>query len=609
MDASPQKTSSTGKNPAIYLLHLVVQGAMLCIVGFSIGFAIPEIIPSRDPLAFIKILAFYLPIYFLCIAAHEGGHLLAQKLIGHEFLMANIGPLLITNTGKRLHIHYRPLPGISGLSMGLPADAEERRGRQFFYVLGGPLGSLVLGILTLTAYFALPQASRVWQTVFLVIAVLSLSLAILNLVPFQTPNFPSDGAYLWKLLFNRSHNKEKEKQIKQAHLALITAARSGSRPRQWDSELIQVLLHEDNEPATVAYGCNIGLYTGLDRGDFEYAGKLLEKALSLHADISPLLKGHLFIEAAYLEARYGKGAQPAYHWLSEGKKLASVEPHTVLRATAAAQLAEGDHKLAIETIHKGIQAAQTSIEPGTAAAEVEWMKEIEVEALAMLAEPGGPKLVPPKNLLNITFPTKQKLTSAQRLFEWGQFLLKVVLYGLMLITMFYMINLNPPPPCRPRVLDNLICKFQARQELSTGIKAYKTGEYLQAQKHFTTALQHNPYETTAHQYRARIAILNGDFRLATEDVVAAMNRPNHLTLDEEESMLIYEAFQIVPDRSLLIQEFQQAIEQQPDNPLNYCKMGLAYLAWGDIDLAYQAFAQGGFLDESGLYYWCWYPNW
>jgi hypothetical protein len=133
----------------------------------------------------------------LAAAAHEGGHLLAARVVGMRPLFARLGPVMVTLVGKGWRFGWdRRAEWVTGLAV---CDLRgTNRGQRLLFIAGGPLMSLASA--TVAAVLALAAPSAVvacWSGLY---AVHSALLGILCLLPIEERRLASDGLALWRVL-------------------------------------------------------------------------------------------------------------------------------------------------------------------------------------------------------------------------------------------------------------------------------------------------------------------------------------------------------------------------------------------------------------------------
>ena len=313
------------------------------------------------------------------IVVHESGHLLAGLAVGFRPWLVIIGPLKIVREGATLRVRLnRSL--VPGLVRALPTDARDLRRRLAVYVSGGPLASLLLGVLCLGLAIvanrtAAPNTARSQLNFWLgMIGLSSLVLFLGTLIrflaaalPFRSRGPRSDGAQLFDL-FQGSPRAERRLLA----MTLITAWQDGVRPRAWDAGSVERLLAlcEGSQDDVGANVC--GYYYALDSGQSERAGRLLDLAVSQLQGYQVEFRPALMLEAAFFEARHRRNAAAARAWLEQARG-GPAERCTRSRAEAAILWAEGCYAEAAAQAEAGLAAIPQSAAHAGATLEREWL--------------------------------------------------------------------------------------------------------------------------------------------------------------------------------------------------------------------------------------------
>lgn len=164
-----------------------------------------------------------LPLVWLVVVLHEGGHYLAARWQGMHVLSISILGWEIQPLRRGLRLR-RSLPGKRswGQVIAIARLAAPERRQLAFCVLGGPLANLVVGsACALLAWsMGLPPGSE-WLAAF---ATLNLGIGLFNLVPWQDRS-TTDGALL--LLLWRNPREFAEQQT---HARIIARLLEGTLP-------------------------------------------------------------------------------------------------------------------------------------------------------------------------------------------------------------------------------------------------------------------------------------------------------------------------------------------------------------------------------------------
>lgn len=219
-----------------YLLTLI-----FVVIGFFIGGYIDVIAPWLTEDLGLRLWHLLLvPLwFFLSIMVHEGGHFLAGRLAGLQWMIVTAGPLRLT----RLHAgHSRKHSrvkvqwftndtSIGGLVLMVPGVKPTSRAGWACFVLGGPVANLLFSTVLIAIMRA--GAESFWQGPLLLLALVSLFLGALNLLPFRASGFSTDGRNLLDIL-----RGDAAYAVSRAMLAIAGHSASGVRPRDWDRALV-----------------------------------------------------------------------------------------------------------------------------------------------------------------------------------------------------------------------------------------------------------------------------------------------------------------------------------------------------------------------------------
>ena len=259
----------TGGRGGQYLLTLV-----FVVVGFFIGSHIDAIAPwLTEDLSLRLWHLLLLPIwFFVSVMVHEGGHFVAGRLAGLQWMTVTAGPLRLTRLRSGVSVQwFRNDSSIGGLVLMVPGTAPISRTGWAAFVLGGPVANLLfsaalIGVLRV-------GVTAAWQGPLLLLALVSLFLGVLNLLPFRASGFSTDGRNLLDIL-----RDDATYAVSRAMLAIAGHSAAGVRPREWNSTLVAQVreFHHGNNTdadeasrATSATQAYILYLHALDAGDRE----------------------------------------------------------------------------------------------------------------------------------------------------------------------------------------------------------------------------------------------------------------------------------------------------------------------------------------------------
>jgi hypothetical protein len=336
------------------------------------------------------------------VTVHECGHVVTALVMGFRLSQITIGPCQLIRENRRLRPRLnrsfgRPL----GFVQAAPTDDRNLRRRFALYISGGILANAVTGALCLllaewvnrvTPPPAIPRQPAGWRTVALlmprslgvaslnVAAILSLAVALENLVPVQRRGHASDGTKLLDLL---SAGPRAERRL--LPLTLTAALLRGERPRARKPDEVERLLALRDGSAYDVSANLFAYYYFLDSGQIERAGQFVDLFVAQLADCPAGHESSLFLEAAYFVGFNRRDPVQARAWLIKSAG-GQVEKQTRLRAEAAVLLAEGRYEEAVVAASLGLAVAPESADPGGALAEAEWL-----QSILTAAKQQGPK--------------------------------------------------------------------------------------------------------------------------------------------------------------------------------------------------------------------------
>src|SRR5688572_31460617 len=153
-----------------------------------------------DPATVLLLVLSIVPMFYVVVAIHEAGHLVAGALQGFRPCLYIVGPIKFERLGRRWRIgRNRSVPVFGGLASGIPQGTERLRERLLVLVAGGPAASLLTGsgaLLTLVAMRA-PSGPRVTlhgsdaagYILVLLFSLISLAIAAASMMPGSTHGY------------------------------------------------------------------------------------------------------------------------------------------------------------------------------------------------------------------------------------------------------------------------------------------------------------------------------------------------------------------------------------------------------------------------------------
>lgn len=272
----------------------------------------------------------------LAIAVHEVGHLLGGLLAGFRFSALRIGPLQIDRP-FRLSFQRMSGTGYAGWASMFPVKRDHLRLRALVLVAGGP----GINLLSAGVFFFWPYQKGFFSVVFIVISV---GLALRELLPIRHRTAVSDGRRIFLMLRDRAWNAR--------WLALMKLGEElerGLLPEAWSADWLAaaVAYRDDSSDTVAAHG--MAYAAAFHRREDDEAAGYLEIALGTSAFAASALREALMSDAAVFQARRRRRVDLAEAWLSAMPQR-PLAPWLRTRVEAAIHEARGDTAGALEKL-------------------------------------------------------------------------------------------------------------------------------------------------------------------------------------------------------------------------------------------------------------------
>ena len=287
--------------------------------------------PVHDGLVFAFIALMAWPQVLL----HEAGHALGGLARGMQPIAFGVGAWRWERSGERWRLRRGGrVRGISGFAILLPrGERGTSRLDQAVYLLGGPLANLASLVVAL-ALLPLATTAPVLAALLIGSACISAFVGVINLVPFESHGWRSDGRNLLALLM-RSRDAEQGRRMRDV-LGLTMA---GVRPRDWPAQALPLMPAADDGTPGLADLSAIGLRLShtIDSNDAMTAHACARFLAPGHARVPEALRPHLAFGMASFAALVVRDHALLAAWrpLCEGGLL----DLTALRAWLDAELA------------------------------------------------------------------------------------------------------------------------------------------------------------------------------------------------------------------------------------------------------------------------------
>jgi hypothetical protein len=283
--------------------------------------------------------------YYLMLAVHELGHVVAGLCVGFHCRSLRIGPLLFSGP-LRVSLYRGPGAIVNGAAELVPVAANRLARRGVAMVLGGPVANLLSAAVTLLLPFPLTVFSGLF-------VVFSLANAVNDLIPIESRLGVSDGRRIWMLLRQPARG---ERVLALLHLGgEIT---DGVLPEALSAASLAkaIAVRDDSADTVTAYA--IAFWAAFHQHQDGEAAQRLETCLAYSGRATPVLREALMSEAAVFQARRRKRADLAAQWLA-GIPAKAQNPWFRTRAEAAILEANGDVDGALGKLAEGEAAIRT----------------------------------------------------------------------------------------------------------------------------------------------------------------------------------------------------------------------------------------------------------
>jgi hypothetical protein len=261
------------------------------------------------------------------ILIHESGHYLAGAALGQCCRRFVIGPVELARRAGAWTVRWIGIRR-AGLVDFVPSTFVRFRRRRAICVAGGPVASLLAGLVFALLSFHAQTSSLFWIWSYSVQWSL---VGLLGLLPMRRGDARSDGYLLWELIRGGTAVDELQR-----NLLVASSHATPLRMRDWPHDLICRLAEVPADPQASRYNAYLAYVHFLDRDERQVAGQYLDRLmLDWKSDDPP----EYALEAAYFHAFHGDDPIAARNWLTrEGR---DAEPWVRLRAQAAMERAVG----------------------------------------------------------------------------------------------------------------------------------------------------------------------------------------------------------------------------------------------------------------------------
>ncbi len=350
-------------------------------VGYFIGkFAIPKALYSLPGHYFVIALCAIVPIFFLVIAWHEGGHALAGVSVDFDFRMYVVGPFMWEkeHTGWRFKWN-KNVNTAGGLVLCLPKNSEDLARKFSIFAAAGPIASLVLTALTYTVYKLLDSNNAdvsLPKMLLLITAFLSFLIFIMTVIPLSIGGFYTDGARVLRLQKGGDTSRFEILMLK-----TIAATSSGVRPKLLninELEEIKAIAERTNEPFGV-YIHGIMHQAAFDNEDLENAEKHLLNYIDNAEKIPEGIRNMVWLDAAFFYAYGRRNLERAEHFWQQFRPAPMLAKAQIYATEASISLLRDEPENVSSKIILATKELPNMIDKGLAVALEEKLNSLKIQ--------------------------------------------------------------------------------------------------------------------------------------------------------------------------------------------------------------------------------------
>ncbi len=329
-----------------------------------------------DTLSAFDLLALPL-LAFLALLVHELGHLAGGMSRGMRFMLLIVGPLRLRRTVSGIKLDwFLRAETLGGLAAALPDMTRPMRGQLLPLIAGGPVASLLLTALALSAAAVTDGRLSSYLTL---LGLLSIPIFVVTALPMRAGGFLSDGRQFLEQVRGGRAVEQRTMLI-----AAYAEALSGVRPRDRDPlPLERAIALRGEEPLRDLSAAMIAFQVALDRRDLAAAGEWIDVLAEGHDAYLAGFRQSIACDVAYFAARYRHDPAVAAVWYARAKG-GVVEQSQRALTEAAIAIATGDAPLALQAVERGVRHLGDISDAGSIPLLVDELASLRTDAEAMM---------------------------------------------------------------------------------------------------------------------------------------------------------------------------------------------------------------------------------
>ncbi len=273
------------------------------------------------------------------VVVHELGHIFAGLFCGMDLSGVLLGPLHFYQSNGKWNFRFERglLGGAAGGVGMIPCTPNRDRIGRIWFIAGGPIASLLSGIVFLCLATTMPvgQFASLWDF-YAWTGILSLSAFVLNVIPVRSQALYSDGAKIYQIL---------TRSVRDDYYWILSFSRSiavtPNRPRDYDlAALRRALDSEVGRPQRVVFRL-MESECLLERGLVEESAEAVAKAQAAYGQQSEELTAGSICAFVFGHAILRSDPATARIWAERLEKGHGFDPDDRWLCTAAIAVAEG----------------------------------------------------------------------------------------------------------------------------------------------------------------------------------------------------------------------------------------------------------------------------
>jgi len=307
---------------------------------------VDQFLAAGSLLAFLVLLPLaILATVYSAILIHELGHIFGGILVGFRFSSLRVSRIQIDRPFK-VSLYRGKNAGAGGWARMFPTKTDRLAWRALIMIFAGPAANL----LTVSVLLLFPAGGPLVAWFF----TSSLIIGLINLLPFRSGAYHSDGSRILMLVMNRARG---ERWV--AMLKLSAELREGVMPEAVSpAYLAKAVALRDKSPDTVAAHA-LAYSTAFHQHKDDEAAAMLEVCLQFANYTSPLVRASLMSDAAVFQARRRRNRVLAQEWLAAVPESREI-PWLKTRAEAAILQTQGNIPAALEKLDEAEKMMRAS---------------------------------------------------------------------------------------------------------------------------------------------------------------------------------------------------------------------------------------------------------